>query len=139
MTLLILTLETLEEFAALRELAAERPVDARTLMERIAIQGDAAHRAQMAAQTVRIPGLFFSFWVTFSIEVGHPAGTCRHLSMSGERARRGPHPVVVWTVAEYFGFTGSLDACRCWLEPLSDGRVAVNVVQPVGMHEAGNG
>lgn len=138
MTVLILTLETLEEFAVLRELAAERPVDARTLMERIAIQGDAAHRAQMAAQTVRIPRPF-PFWVTFSIEVGHPVGTCRHLSISVERARRGPHPAAVWTVAEYFGFTGSLDACRCWLEPLSDGRVAVNVVQPVALHEAGNG
>lgn len=117
----------------LREAAGLAPVDVVDLLERIkTARGDRSHRRRMTRQTVRIPGPW-PFFVTFSVETGHPAGTCRHMSMSVRREDRVPNAQALWMIAEMLGFSGGLEACRIWPEALSDGGTAMNVVQPVAV------
>jgi hypothetical protein len=119
------------ELAKLRTSAADKPVDMPALIEQLKTKdGRRRHKDAMTRQTVIIPGPW-PFYVTYSIETGHPCGTCRHMSMSIGRKDRVPHPVGVWMVAEELGFSGGLGACVVWPEPLSDGGVAINVVQPL--------
>jgi hypothetical protein len=92
----------------------------------------------MNAQTVVIPGPW-QFFVVFTIETGHPAGTCRHMSLSIRRKDRVPSPAAVWMVAEELGFSGGLLACSAWLERLSDGGIAINVAQPLAVGPAATG
>jgi hypothetical protein len=119
--------------AALRELALAHPVDMPQLMGRIKTpDGKAKHMDQMTKQSIEIP---FGFLVTFSVEVGHRIGTCRHMSMSSPKQGGLPTPQGVWMVAEALGFVGdSIEdgTCMVWLEDLKQGR-AVNVVQPINI------
>ena len=118
-----------ESLAALRELANRQPVDMITLVKAIKQPaGKAAHKDQMTAQSVPLP---VGFLVTFSIESGHPAGTCRHMSMSIGKRGRVPNQHAMWMVAEELGFVGSLKACKIWIEDLDGHGQAVNIVQPV--------
>jgi hypothetical protein len=118
--------------AELRRLAAENPVNVVGLFERIQTpDGKRAHMAQMDAQTVDLP---MTYLVTFSIENGHPIGTCRHMSMSSTRKGRAPNQYAVWMVAEELGFVVGLETCTVWTENLQRGAeraIAINVVQPL--------
>lgn len=128
---LILTPELRAAFGRLKELAGNHPVDVSTLLQRLQTpEGEAAHRAQMTAQSMLIPGPW-PFLVTFSFEYGHPAGLCRHMSLSIERKGRVPSEAATWMVAEEFGFGGALSMCKVWPERLRGHGMAVNVVQPV--------
>ncbi len=130
---LILTPDVRANLHRLREFAAKRPVDVVLLLEAIKDpERKREYLKRMTAQTIRIDGPW-PFFVTFSIETNHPAGTCRHMSMSIKRAGRVPHPIAVWMVAEELGFTGALEMCSIWTEELSDGfgGDAINVVQPL--------
>jgi hypothetical protein len=125
--------------AALRLLAAKSPVAMPPLMERLKTpEGKRAHMAQMDVQTVEIP---LGFLVTFSIETGHGAGTCRHMSMSSPKRGRLPAPEALWMVAEHLGFVGGLEACTHWIEDLQRGsgdrQQVVNLVQPIDVVNAG--
>lgn len=116
---------------ALRKLAAARPVDIRRLVEEIKTpEGKAAHKHRMSEQTVLIP---LDFAVTFSIETGHPIGTCQHMSMSTGKRGRVPTPEALWMVAEALGFVMGLDTCTVWLEDLKGHGQAVNLVQPLSI------
>lgn len=111
--------------------AEENKIDVRVLLDTIKQPGILdAHMQQMNNQTIIVPGPF-AFRITYSVETGHPAGMCRHLSMSIDRPNRMPSATSVWIVAQMFGFEGGLDACKLWNEHLSEDRVAINVVQPV--------
>jgi hypothetical protein len=136
MTPLVIGAEQLRQLETLRELAAANPVRMQGLVARIGEPAyKAAHMAQMSLQTIVLP---FGFCVTFSIELEHPAGTCRHMSMSAPRKDRLPAPEAVDMVAEHLGFIGGFRACRVWLEDLERGdgkQQAVNIVQPVAMLE----
>ena len=130
---LIITPEVKADLHKLRDAAARRPVDVAALMRLIDTpRGKRMHMAQMTAQTVTIPGPFV-FAVTFSIETGHPAGVCRHLSMSIDREDRVPSPQAVWMVATELGFAGGMEACRVWPEQLEGHGIAVNLVQPLAI------
>jgi hypothetical protein len=134
---LILTSEVVERLHRLRAFAARRPVDVTVVMEMMKSPGPrAAHKKQMTAQTVAIPGPW-PFFVTFSIETNHPGGTMRHMSMSIMREGRVPHPAALWLVAAELGFSGGLASCQSWPENLSDGGAAINVVQPVSVGAGG--
>lgn len=118
-----------EALQALRELAAASPVDMSNLLEVIGTEkGKAAHMRQMSEQTVCLPTNYF---VTFSIEHGHPVGTCRHMSMSVGSKERVPRPEAIWMVAEELGFVDCLESCKVWIESLQGHGSAVNVVQPI--------
>lgn len=113
----------------LRDMANANPVDMVKLVENIKLPwGKAAHKTQMTKQTIILPT---SYLVTFSIELNHPVGTARHLSVSTRRAGRVPNPAAVWMIAQQLGFTGDLDSCMHWVEELEGHGQAVNVVQPL--------
>jgi hypothetical protein len=125
----------IEALERLREQAAAHPVDMPQLVIRMKTKdGKREHKRQMTRQSVPIP---FAFMVTFSIETGHPAGVCRHMSMSTLREGALPVPEGVWMVAQHLGFTGSIQQCHAWIEDLSDGGQAVNIVQPLAHREEG--
>ena len=135
-TPLIMGATQLRLLADLRERAAKVPVSMDGLLERLKDpDAKAAHMARMDDLTVTIP---IEFLVTFSIETGHPIGTCRHMSMSSPRKGRLPSIEAVQWVAEALGFIGRIDdgTCHVWIEDLARGHAraqAVNVVQPVSV------
>lgn len=123
-------------FRAMSVYAELHPIDMKELMPALETpEGKVEHMEQMTKQTVTLP---LGFLVTYSVESGHPAGTCRHLSMSSPVNGRIPSPEAVWMVAEYFGFKGGLEACVIWDEELQRGpeerQIAVNIVQPLKPH-----
>jgi hypothetical protein len=125
--------------ARLREAAAQAPVDMPALQAVFKAQDQEAmarHRAQMTAQTVALP---VGFLVTFSVEHGHPAGVCRHLSVSVDGPGKLPHPAAVEMIAAEMGFAGGLAACVVYPEDLQRRGKALNVVQPIAVAEAGEG
>jgi hypothetical protein len=123
------------ELQALKELiekAEANPVDMTGLTERLKEPAKRRrHLQQMTAQTVYLP---MAYAVTYSIELGHPGGKARHMSMSVSRKDRVPNEHAVWMVAVELGFTGKLEDCVVWLEKLSDGGDAVNIVQLIPEH-----
>jgi hypothetical protein len=134
MTPLVLGEEQHRVLAELRELASENPLQMQGLLEKLQDPNyKAAHMAHMSRQTVELP---FGFMVTYSIEFGHPAGTCRHMSMSSPVKGRAPSPEAIDMVAELLGFVGGYRACVTWLEDLVRGdglQKAVNLVQPLAV------
>ena len=129
MTALVIGEVERARIAALIKGANENPVDVRALLRRIeTAEGKRSHMDQMSRQTIALP---VAWLVTFSIEFGHPAGTCRHMSVSVQREGRVPGPDAVWMIAESFGFVGGLQACKVWPEALRGHGKAVNVVQPI--------
>jgi|SRR5215831_14620768 len=126
----------------LRKRAAAAPIDMPPLIEALKTpEGKRRHMDRMNELTIDIP---LAFKVTFSIEVNHPCGTCRHMSMSVDRRGRTPSPEAVWMVAKELGFTGDHDMEKgpvfgnstYWLEDLLRGtekHQAVNLVQPIAM------
>jgi hypothetical protein len=138
MTPLVLGDEQLYLLAQLREEASKHPVNMQGLSDRLKISAHKAlHRAQMTKQTVIIP---FGFCITYSIEHGHPAGTCRHMSMSSPGRGRMPSPEAVDMIAEQLGFVGGFRACAVWIEDLDRGvagrEKAINLVQPIAITTA---
>jgi hypothetical protein len=126
----------IEALHQLREMAAAHPVDMQKLVPQLKNKkGKRRHMDQMNRQSVMIP---VEFLVTFSIETGHPAGTCRHMSMSSPAPGRVPLPEAIWMAAEELGFIGGLERCMVWLEDLTQGK-AVNVVQPLAVQQEGKG
>ena len=87
------------------EFAATQPIDMTTLKARLDTpEGKAAQASrQMSRQTISIP---FAYLATFSIETGHPCGTCRHLSMSAQREGRVVNFPALWLVAEQLRILG---------------------------------
>ena len=117
------------QIKALVELAEANPVLVKGLTQRLKNpENKTAHMAQMTRQTIEIP---LGFLVTFSIEVGHPCGKCRHMSMSVNREGRVPNEIGLWMVAKEFGFWGeTVRACvAVWTEDLKGHGKAINIVQ----------
>lgn len=134
-TPLLIGPEQKKALQALRKLAAERPVDMLMVMERIKNRaGKAAHLRRMTQQTIEIP---FGFMVTYSIELNHPCGTCRHMSMSSPVEGRVPSPSAVEMVMAELGFGGGIEQCQVWVENLEGHGEAINVVQPLATTKDG--
>jgi hypothetical protein len=53
------------------------------------------------------------------------------MSMSIHRRGLVPNRHAVWLVAEYLGFTGTIEQCVVYVEKLSEGAAAINLVQPM--------
>lgn len=136
MTLLVVGQEQREQLVLLRGRANDAPVDIVAVAKSIKTpEGKKRHKDQMTEQSVFIPT---DFLVTFSVEVGHGAGTCRHMSMSVGRKGRVPNPHAIWMVAELLGFVGGLDQCMHYLEELEGHGMAINVIQPVSVQPCAN-
>ena len=116
-------------FDALKAYAAANPIDMAVVMRLIKThKGTRDHLARMKKFTI---ALQWGQTVTFTIEEGHPAGTCRHFSMASPEPGRAPTPVAVWMVAEHFGFKGGLEACTVYVEDIGGGHSAINLIQPL--------
>ncbi len=117
------------QIATLIELAQRQAVNMIGMADRLERPlAKELHIDQMTAQTMFIP---FAFLVTFSIETGHPCGTCRHLSMSSQREGRIPNEHALKMVAQEFGFWGTLQDCMIWKEELLGHGLAINLIQPL--------
>jgi hypothetical protein len=131
-TPLVLGPEQIHQLDTLRIRASAHPVRMKGLTEKLAESTyKAAHMAHMNRQTIVVP---FGFMITFSIELEHPCGTCRHMSMSSPEPGRAPSPEAVDMVAKELGFVGGYRCCTVWLEDLERGdgkQKAVNIVQPL--------
>jgi hypothetical protein len=124
----------------LRERATRHVVDMRQLVASLATPaGKLAHMEQMNEQTVDIP---VGYLVTYSVEIGHPGGTARHMTMSSSEQDKVPTPIALWMVAEELGFAGGLEACVLWPEHLLRGdhvTRTMNVLQLVSLASAVHG
>jgi hypothetical protein len=124
----------------LRDRAVNAPVNIAAVMELTKTEeGRARHIQAMGRLTVEIP---HGFLVTYSIEIGHPAGPCRRLTMSTARENATPPVEAVMLVARELGFVGDASASHFWLEPAclfhrEQGRERIaNLVQPLSMTDA---
>jgi hypothetical protein len=118
------------QIKSLAELAEANPVDVYGLLKRLRDPAvKKAHMAQMSRQSIDIP---FLYRVTYSIELNHPCGKCRHMSMSVQREGRIPNEIGLWMVAKEFGFWGKSlrDCAGVWTEHLQGHGQACNLVQP---------
>ena len=123
----------------LREIASGQPLDITTLGARMAsARGWREHQAQMQRQSLTVQGEV-ALLLVYSVETGHPSGTCRHMSLSMSDPELLPSQLLTETIMRELGFIGGTDLCQIWTEPLSSGSTAVNVVQPVTViHAAGS-
>ena len=129
---MIITEDVRAALAMVRALAALKPVRVLSLQKRLNTErGKADHLQQMNEQSVRIPGAFFA---TFWIEVHRKGALARRVSINAETPGRVPHPAAVWMVAEHLGFVGSIPDRVMWHEPLSNGTLAVHLVQRLSTH-----
>jgi hypothetical protein len=113
----------------LREKANAKPlVMPQVMLSLKTPMGRRLHHKRMVGLTIHIP---MNYTVTFSVEVGHPSGTFRHMSMASGRHGRFPISPAVWMVCEELGFVGSLQQCIIREEDIGDGDVAINVIQPI--------
>lgn len=129
---LILSPTEQSALANLREKAASEPIDMQAVMTALkTTDGRDAHMARMGSLTITLPS---AYAVTFSVEVGHPGGTMRHMSMSSQGEGIGPE--ALWMVATELGFVGSLHDCAVYPEVLAQGGIAINLVQPINISTA---
>lgn len=126
---LIITGETRGRLQKLMARAASRPVNMLRLGAVLATpDGKLRHIDQMTEQSV---GVHDGYLVTYSVETGHPCGTCRHMSVSVDAPDKLPSMEAVWMLAEELGFEAGLQRCTIYLEDLPNRKAgAVNVLQP---------
>lgn len=68
----------------------------------------------------------------YTIETGHPCGVARHLSVSVvSEERLLPTPFLMETLMPLFGFFGDLSDTTSYVDRLSVGGCALNLLQPV--------
>lgn len=137
MTALLIGPEQQRQLAELRIKAAQHPVDVRGLEARLkTAEGKAAHMAFVTTQTLELPR---SMLVSFTIETGHPLGTCRHMTVSVMSTERVPHPAAVFMIAAELGFVGDMEKdCLMWPAQLAGHGVGINVLQPVAAVAVGH-
>lgn len=111
---------------------AEHNVLAYAEMERRAKAADQGETVGLlnADFTVQIP---VSYTATYTHEEHVPGVLFRHLSVAimGGQPERGPHPAVMREIMAEFKFQNDLENVEGWLETLSDGRLAINVLEPL--------
>ncbi len=134
-TPLLINTETRLKILEVQQLAQMNLVDMTILRLLLSTpEGKQAHMEQMTMQTMHIPTAFMA---TYSIEIGHPIGTCRHLSLSVQKEGRIPHPQALLMVAREFGFKAESlnDFIGIWHEDLKGHGQAINVVQKMELVE----
>jgi hypothetical protein len=119
--------------AELRSLAARHPVDGIALQNDIKTRlGRRRHKSHVTRQTIVLPD---GFVVSFTIDIGHPSGPCRHLTISMERIGGMPTPQFVATIAEELGFIDG--GAHLTVEQMGP-RSCVVMIQPLAIHAEGH-
>jgi hypothetical protein len=80
------------------------------------------------AQTMPLP---VGFSVTYTHEEHRRDVVCRHISISVDHPDKAPHPAVVDEILKAFGFHHRVGQVPMWAEPLVNGGVAINAVEPL--------
>lgn len=139
MTPFVMSPEVEAQLAALRSLAEsdERklPVDLLKLYSQGFDPEDPRTRTKSLYpldQTLELP---LGWKVTFSVEE-QPFGWARHLSMSSPAKGKLPHPVTLAWTMKALGFARKLPACFVYPEKYAEGRIAVNVIEPVDPYQS---
>jgi len=119
-----------EAIAELVAKAAARPTPLENLVRAASHKkktGD-AFNAMNEAATIDIP---LGYAVTYTHEE-QPGAVCRHMSVSAaSKPGTGPNPAAVEMLMEEFGFKNRLATAYAYLDTLRDGRLVINVVEPL--------
>lgn len=87
-----------------------------------------AFNAMNEASTIDIP---IGFAVTYTHEQ-QPGAVCRHMSVSVDgKSGTGPSPHAVGMLMEEFGFKNRFGEAFMHLDTLRDGRLVINVIEPL--------
>lgn len=87
-----------------------------------------AFNAMNEASTIDLP---IGYAVTYTHEE-QPGAICRHMSISVDgKPGTGPSPHAVAMIMEEFGFKNPLSAAFTYLDTLRDGRLVINVIEPL--------
>lgn len=87
-----------------------------------------AFNAMNEAATIDIP---LGYAVTYTHEE-QPGAVCRHMSVSTAGAPgTGPNPLAVGMLMQEFGFKNDLSGAFSYLDTLRDGRLVINVIEPL--------
>lgn len=120
----------LRDIEELRAFAAATPRDAAGA-KATADRNIAAFRDEALAMSIILP---IGYMVTYTQEVqpnAPPPGLCHHLSVSVDTPHRAPHPAAMNMILEAFGMRPMDESDGVWLEDVSPGEKAVNVVQRI--------
>jgi hypothetical protein len=119
-----------EQIAELKAVAAATPRDVHGV-QAAADQNMPAFRDEAHTMTVSLP---VGFAVTYTQEVqpnAPPPGLCHHISVSVSTPYRVPNPAAVEMILEEFGMRPIAESHGVWIEDISPGEKAVNVIQLV--------
>ena len=87
-----------------------------------------AFNAMNEASTIDLP---LGYAVTYTHEE-QPRAICRHISISTDgKPGTGPSPHAVSAIITEFGFKNPLERAFTYLDTLRDGRLVVNVIEPL--------
>ena len=87
-----------------------------------------AFNAMNEASTIDLP---IGYAVTYTHEE-QPGAMCRHMSVSVDGAPgTGPNPHAVESIMAEFGFKNPLQQAFTYLDTLRDGRLVINVIEPL--------
>ena len=87
-----------------------------------------AFNAMNEASTIDLP---LGYAVTYTHEE-QPRAVCRHISISTDgQPGTGPSPYAVSAIMTEFGFKNTLENAFTYLDTLRDGRLVVNVIEPL--------
>jgi len=123
---------TQQECDALREMrqkAADKPFH--IAMEREASDDPARRKQLQESLDGRAVLLRGGLLAILSIELGHPVGPVRHLSLTNLLSKGTPSPEILWRVAEEVGFVEGLEACSTWAQDMEDDWHQAHVAQPI--------
>jgi hypothetical protein len=126
---LVIGPEQEQAIAALKEKAAARVMSFETTqrLARALKEGRVTGNLNQD-MTIAIP---MGFRATYTHEEQRPGLVCRHLSVSVQASRKGPHLAAMQAIMDAFGFRNRLGAIPAWTEDLGRGDFAVNVVEPL--------
>lgn len=87
-----------------------------------------AFNAMNEASTIDLP---LGYAVTYTHEE-QPGGVCRHISISVDgKPGTGPNHHAVASIMTEFGFKNAMQDAFTYLDTLRDGRLVVNVIEPI--------
>jgi hypothetical protein len=126
MTALIIGDQERAVIAELKAFASANLFDARAAIE-AATSNEAVYREMMRSLSITLP---VAYVVTFSHE-RQPFGIARHISISLDVPNKMPGVAAVEFILREFGMKPLAESAGVWVEDVSPGLRAVNVVQPL--------
>lgn len=137
MQILVIGPAEFEQIAELRAVAAAMPLHAMGMVAASA-QDEAAFRDAMRTHAIFIP---HGFAVVYTHEIqpnAPPPGLFHHISISVNTHGKLPSPEAVETILEAFGMQSLNASDGVWIEDISQGEKAVNVLQLIKTVEGGS-